>query len=48
MSKRISECPVYILRFDNNFLETDIAKGMFFKGKVVRFIHILNLAVDLG
>ena len=29
----LSPNPVDIISFDNNFIETDIAKGMIFKGK---------------
>ena len=44
----LSPDPVYILSFDNIFLQTDIAHGMIFKGKRSGIIHNLSMDVDLG
>ena len=40
--------PVDILSFDNNFIETDTAKGMIFKGKRIGIIHNFTMDVDPG
>ena len=42
----LSDNPVDILSFDNIFIETDIAKGMIFKGKRTGIIH--NFTMDVG
>ena len=39
---------VDILPFDNIFIETDIAKGMIFKGKPTGIIHNFTMDVDPG
>ena len=44
----LSDNPVDILSFDNNFLECDIAQGMIFKGKRTGFIHNFTMDVDPG
>ena len=41
----LSPNPVDILSFDNIFIETDIAKGMIFKGR--RIGTIMNFAMDV-
>ena len=42
----LSSNPVDILSFDNIFIETDIAKGMIFKGKRSSIIHDFTMDVD--
>ena len=44
----ISPNPVYILSFDNYFLECDVGKGMIFKGRRSDIIHNWTMTVDLG
>ena len=44
----LSPNPVDILSFDNIFIETDIAKGMIFKGKRTGIIHNFTMDVDPG
>ena len=44
----LSDNPVDILSFDNVFIETDIAKGMIFKGKRTVIIHNFTMDVDPG
>ena len=44
----LSPNPVDILSFDNIFIETDIAKGMIFKGKRSGIIHNFTMDVDPG
>ena len=44
----LSPNPVDILSFDNIFTETDIAKGMIFKGKRTGIIHNFTMDVDPG
>ena len=44
----LSDNPVDILSFDNIFIETDIAKGMIFKGKRTGIIHNFTMDVDPG
>ena len=44
----LSPNPVDILSFDNNFVETDIAKGLIFKGKRSGIIHNFTMDVDPG
>ena len=44
----LSQNPVDILNFDNIFIETDIAKGMIFKGKRTGIIHNLTMDVNPG
>ena len=44
----LSPNPVDILSFDIIFIETDIAKGMIFKGKRTGIIHNFNMDVDPG
>ena len=44
----LSPNPVDILSFDNNFLETDIAQGMIFKGKRSGIVHNFAMDVDPG
>ena len=44
----LSDNPVDILSFDNIFIETDIAKGMIFKGKRTGIIHNFTMNVDPG
>ena len=44
----LSPNPVDILSFDNIFIETDIAKGMIFKGKRTGIFHNFTMDVDLG
>ena len=44
----LSPNPVDILSFDNIFIETDIAKGMIFKGKRTGIIHKFTMDVDPG
>ena len=43
-----SNNPVDILSFDNIFIETDMAKGMIFKGKRTGIIHNFTMDVDPG
>ena len=43
-----SNNPVDILSFDNIFIETDIAKGMIFKGKRTGINHNFTMDVDPG
>ena len=43
-----SNNPVEILSFDNIFIETDIAKGMIFKGKRTGITHNFTMHVDPG
>ena len=40
--------PVDILSFDKNFLETDIAQGMVFKGKRSGIIPDFTMDIDPG
>ena len=42
----LSSNPVDTLSFDNIFIETDIAKGLIFKGKRTGVIHIFTTDVD--
>ena len=44
----LSPNPVDILSFDNIFIETDITKGMIFKGKRSGIIHNFTMDVDPG
>ena len=44
----LSNNPVDTLSFDNIFIETDIAKGMNFKGKRTGIIHNFTMDVDPG
>ena len=44
----LSPKPVDIISFDNIFFETDIAKGMIFKGKRSGIIHNFTMDVDPG
>ena len=44
----LSPKPVDIISFDNIFIETDIAKGMIFKGKRSGIIHNFTMDVDPG
>ena len=44
----LSDNPVDILSFDNSFLETDIARGMIFRGKRSGIIHNFTMDVDPG
>ena len=44
----LSDNPVDILSFGNNFLECDIAQGIIFKGKRSTIIHNSNMDVDPG
>ena len=44
----LSQNPVDILNFDNIFIETDIAKGMIFKGKRTGIIHNFTMDVNPG
>ena len=44
----LSDNPVDTLSFDNIFIETDIAKGMIFKGKRTGIIHNFTMDVDPG
>ena len=44
----LSPNPVDILSFDNIFIETDIARGMIFKGKRSGIIHNFTMDVDPG
>ena len=44
----LSPNPVDILSFDNIFIETDIAKGLIFKGKRSGIIHNFTMDVDPG
>ena len=44
----LSPNPVDILSFDNIFLESNIARGMIFKGKRSGIIHNLTMDVDPG
>ena len=44
----VSHNPVNILSFDNIFIETDIAKGMFFKGKRTGLIMNFTMDIDPG
>ena len=43
-----SNNPVDFLSCDEIFIETDIAKGMIFKGKRIGIIHNFTMDVDLG
>ena len=42
----LSQNPVHIISFDNIFIETDIAKGMIFKGKRSGIIHTWSKNVN--
>ena len=44
----ISKKPVDILSFDNNFIHTDIAEGMIFRGERNGIIHNFTMNVDPG
>ena len=44
----LSPNPVDILSFDNTFLESNIARGMIFKGKRSGIIHNFTMDVDPG
>ena len=44
----LSPNPVDIISFDNNFIETDIAQGMIFKGKRTGIFHNFTMDVDPG
>ena len=44
----ISPNPVDIISFDNIFIETDLAKGMIFKGKRTGIIHNFTMDVNPG
>ena len=44
----LSQNAVDILNFDNIFIETDIAKGMIFKGKRTGIIHNFTMDVNPG
>ena len=44
----LSDNPVNILSFDNNFIESNIAQGMIFKGKRSSIIHNFTMDVDPG
>ena len=45
---KLSPNPVDILSFDKIFIETDIAKGLIFKGKRSGIIHNFTMDVDPG
>ena len=44
----LSDYPFDILSFDKKFLESDIAQGMFFKGKKTGKVHNFTMDVDPG
>ena len=44
----LSPIHVDIISFDNIFIETDIARGMIFRGKRTGFIHNLTMTVNSG
>ena len=44
----ISDHPVDILSFDNIFIETNISRGLIFKGKQTGIIHNFTMDVDPG
>ena len=44
----LSDNPVDILSFDNILIETDVAKGMIFKGRRTGIIHNWSMTVDPG
>ena len=44
----LSPKPVDIISFDNNFIETDIARGLIFRGKRSGIIHNFAMDVDPG
>ena len=44
----LSDNPVDILSFENNFIETDIAQGMIFKGRRTGIIHNWTMTVNPG
>ena len=44
----LSVYPVDILSFDKNFIETNIAKGIFFKSRHTGIIHNYTMDVDPG
>ena len=44
----LSQNPVDILSFDNTFIETNIARGMIFKGRRSGIIHNFTMDVDPG
>ena len=44
----LSDNPVDILSFDNIFIETDIAKGMIFRGNRSGIIHNFTMSVNPG
>ena len=44
----LSQNPVHILSFDNIFIETNIARGLIFKGKRSGKIHNFTMDVDPG
>ena len=44
----LSPNPVDIILFDNCFIETDIAIGMIFKGKIYEFINNWSMDVNPG
>ena len=45
---KLSPKPVDILSLDNNFIETDIAKGKIFRGKRTGFTHNLTMTANPG
>ena len=47
-SYKLSTNPVDILSFDIVFLECDIARGIFFKGRKSNIIHYWTMTVDPG
>ena len=44
----LSDNPVDISSFDNNFIETGIAQGLIFRGRRTGIIHNFTMDVDLG
>ena len=42
----LSGYPVEKLRFDNDFLQCDIAQGLIFKGKTSGILHSFTVDVD--
>ena len=47
-SFNLSDYPVDVLSFDNIFPESDIARGMLFRGKRSNIFHNWTMTVDLG
>ena len=44
----LSSNPVDIFSFDNIFIETDISKGLIFRGKRTGILHNFTMDVDPG